>query len=445
MKKTLCILLALLMLALTACQTTPDAGNDKSKGDAESSVTAPPTPWSELKALLESFDPMVAMPDAFQNMMVMSEDISGTGTYSVAMSMAGLSGGDSEIKSGTVTMDGPVVKMEATEDILGVQVPVITWTDGNVSYIQYPTLYPDKVFNSEDIASSSGAGSVPSMSGMDIAALPDQMISILEEVADPHKDMTVSETDGTFTYTLVMDAETGGKLFDKIDAILAESGASDILGSGGDILGQLGGSGETAEKEEVSFDSAVFTVTTDKFATLNYSLQKLQGDTTVESIRLDTLATETSLTYTIEKKTGDTVDMALTVAVSETAVTLKGEITADAATKVKIDLTVTCTEETTIALDGTLNVEMSQGGLSLSIPLDISGTVSVTDEKMTMDIGVTMEMMGMGMNAEMNYDITFGDITLEIPFDEDDVMEYDPEAFAEKLLEVYPELNSDEF
>ena len=210
-------------------------------------------------------------------------------------------------------------------------------------------------------------------------------------------------------------------------------------------MGQLGGSGETAEKEEVAFDSAVFTVTTDKFATLNYSLQKLQGDTAVESIRLDTLATETSLTYTIEKKTGDTVDMALTVAVSETAVTMKGEITADAATKVKIDLTVTCIEETTIALDGTLNVEMSQGGLSLSIPLDISGTVSVTDEKMTMDIDVTMEMMGMGMNAEMNYDITFGDITLEIPFDEDDVMEYDPEAFAEKLLEVYPELNSDEF
>ena len=443
MKKTLCLLLALLMLLLTACQTTPEAGSDKSQKTESEPVKE--TPWSELKTLLENVDPMLEMAPIFQKMMGMSNSISGSGTFSMVAQMPAITEQANQEMNGTITIDGSKTKMEYTQDLMGVALPVINWINGDASYIQYPSLYPDKVFNAQEVSSSSpmGVASSPIVGmGVELSALSKQLISILEEVASPEKDMTVTESDGVFTYTLAMDAETGKVLFAEFDAVLESIGLSGLLNIG-DLLGQLGGTEGTDKKEEITFDSAVFTVTTDKIETLDYCLQKLQGKAVVESLLLNTLATENSMTYKVEKKTGETVDLDLSVTTTESGMTMKGKINAEGSA-IDLDLTITAASETAMTIEGTLTINMSQGGLSLAIPLTISGTVSLTDEKLELQLGIGMDMMGMSMNIEMAYDITLGDVELEFPFGEEDVLPFDEEDFYNRLLEVYPELNEDD-
>ena len=426
MKKILCLLLALLMLMLVSCQASTDDGADKSTAE---SVPEKATPWSELKTLLGNVDPMVEMPTAFKTYSELSASSSGSGTYAMSMTMMG----NTQASGAGFSMDGSLMKVETTVDLDGLSIPVITWMDGAESYIQYPTLYPDVVFPSEEDASSA-TGSAPTFGSLDISALPQQMISMLEEVATPDKDMTVAEADGMLTYTLLMDAEAGDKLFDELEKLLSGIDTSSLMGNAGDILGQTGSEG-TTEEEEIVFDSAVFTVVTDQNVTLNYCLQKLQGETVVESIRLDTLASETNILYAMEKKVGETVETAMTVDVTESAITIKGTTNSDASTKLVVDIAFTAVSDTALSLSGTMNIDMVQGTTSLSIPVTLDGAISVTGGAMDMDLNMSMKVMGFDAKVVLSYDMTFSDITLELP----PVGEFDQNDFYEKLAETYPE------
>ncbi len=440
MKKILCMLLAFTMLVLTAmlsaCETAAPA--DKTTSTASSEAPKVATPWSQLKTLIGEMNQGLESQPILDSLFATTSDIYGTGSVNLSAN-ASLQGMDeSQEMSGTFTLAGNTMKMETVADMFGAEIPMVYWQDGDASYIQYPTLYSDKVFDANDLSDSSVSPSTGMGFPVAFGDLGDKLLKAFEELAAPDEFMTVSEQDGVKTFTLTLGAKQAQKLFDRIEAILEEIGLMDMLEGENNIMDQL----STDSSDDSPFDTAVFTVTTDSETYINYQLQTFLAAEVVESLLITVQSEDSSIIYTIESKSDDTTQLSLTFAIADDKITLQGEIPMEQGT-LKLELNLTVESETKINIDGTLTISMAQGGLSIAIPLTIQGHFLEDDKTMEFKFNLGMNFMGMSMDINMGYTITLCDVTLEIPFTEDDVIKFDEEDFYDKLMEAYPDLFED--
>lgn len=429
MKRTLSLLLVFTLLALTACQPTPATPSEE-----ESSLT-PPTPWEQMQAISEdlsaAYDSIA--PILFPDTASLSVE-EGTGTVSITVSQGEDMGGESMSVRGDMTMKDSLSKTEMAYVMDGVSIAIVNWKKDCNEYVQYPDMYPDGVFRAEDLEDSYLMPSLtlPDFSdGSSSGVSPDTFMGIIEEIADPDKNMTVTEKDGNKIFSIVLEGESAANLWTKINESLDES--LGMVGGEDGLLGEL----SAGDEGEVTYNKAVFTVTTDSKTFQKILLEGFDGETLKDSISFDSTAGESAVTYKFLRKQGEltTMEMILTATKENTAI--KGNIPTEGA-EMEIDLTVT-KEGNSINAEGKLTVNMDMEGFSFALPMDIS--LSVATEGDTTDLVLVMEMNMMGVTAryDVAMSVTAGEVDLTFPYD-GKILTYDEDDFYAKMEETYPDL-----
>ncbi len=428
MKRTFSMLLVFTLLLLTACQTTPATPS------GDESVPAPDTPWKQLQALSEE---LAATYDSIAPILFPEFSASvkeGTGTISMTVSQGEGMEAESTSIRGDMTMKDGISKTEMAYVLDGVSIAIVNWSKDGKEYIQYPDMYPDGVFRAEDMETNylTPPLDLPDFSDEgDGGISADSFMSVIEELADPEKNMIVTEKDGNPVFSLVLEGESAAELWAEIDKTMGET--LGMVGGDDGLLGEL----SAGDDGEVNYNKAVLTVTTDGKTFQKFLLEGFDGETLKDSISFDSNAGETSVTCKILRKQDDLTTMEMIITATQDRTTIKGNIPSEGA-EMEIDLTVTKEANATIA-EGKLTVNMEMEGFSFSIPLNLS--MSVTTEGNTTDLVLVMEMSMMGVTARYDVQMSVTEETVDLTFPYDDkILDYNGEEFYEKMEETYPDL-----
>ena len=428
MKRTFSLLLVFTLLLLTACQTTPATPS------GDESVPAPDTPWKQMQALSEE---LAATYDSIAPILFPEFSASvkeGTGTISMTVSQGEGMEGESTSIRGDLTMKDGISKTEMAYVLDGVSIAIVNWSKDGKEYIQYPDMYPDGVFRAEDMETNylTPPLDLPGFSDEgDGGISADSFMSVIEEFADPEKNMIVTEKDGNSVFSLVLEGESAAELWAEIDKTMGET--LGMVGGDDGLLGEL----SAGDDGEVNYNKAVLTVTTDGKTFQKFLLEGFDGETLKDSISFDSNAGETSVTCKILRKQDDLTTMEMIITATQDRTTIKGNIPSEGA-EMEIDLTVTKEANATIA-EGKLTVNMEMEGFSYSLPLNLS--MSVTTEGNTTDLVLVMEMSMMGVTARYDVQMSVTEETVDLTFPYDDkILTYDGEEFYEKMEETYPDL-----
>lgn len=431
MKKTLSLLLVFTLLLLTACQDASDTSSDTSSKE-ESAL--PSTPWEqlqtlsdELSAIYESIAPTVVLDFAHVDL----KEGTGTLSYSMSDGSGDASLGESMSFEGTVTIDENTTKTEVDYNMGGVIIPIVAWNHQGKEYTQYPEMYPDGVFRTEDLGDSAFLPSIDFFGWEDEESSDESFNDLILEHADPNKNMTVTEKDGNKIFSLTLEGEQAAKFWAELDKSLDEMFGA--LNGEGSIMGEL----STASEEERKYSKAVLTVTTDGKTFQKYLLEGFDGETLVDCLTIDSSAGKDAVNYSVSRKEESITTLELAVTATEESTTMKGELPGEE-TAVKMDLTFT-TLENGVTAAGSITMTQDMGGFTFSIPMEME--FSVTEENGTANLSLSMEMnvMEMSMVMEIAMSVTPSDVTLEFPY-ENAILAYDEEEFYTKLMETYPQI-----
>ena len=422
MKKTLSLLLVFTLLLLTACQDASDTSSDTSSKE-ESAL--PSTPWEqlqtlsdELSAIYESIAPTVVLDSVSMDMK------EGTGTLSYSMSDGSGDAflGESMSFEGTVTIDENTKKTEVDYNMGGVIIPIVAWNHQGKEYTQYPEMYPDGVFRTEDLGDAAILPSIDFFGGDNGGSFDESFTDLILEHADPNKNMTVTEKDGNKIFSLTLEGEQAAKLWAELDKSLDEMFGA--LNGENSIMGEL----STASEEERKYTKAVLTVTTDGKTFQKCLLEGFDGETLVDCLTIDSSAGKEAVNYSVSRKEESVTTLELAIIATEESTTMKGALPGEE-TSVKMDLTFT-TLENGVTAAGSITMTQDMGGFSFSIPMELE--LSVTEENGTVNLSLSMVM-------EMAMSVTPSDVTLDFPY-ENAILTYDEEEFYTKLMETYPQI-----
>lgn len=431
MKKTLSLLLVFTLLLLTACQPASDTPSDTSSKEES---TLPPTPWEQLQTLSDELSAAYesVAPTLFLNSVSMDMK-EGTGTLSYSMSGGSEdpSLGESMSFEGTVTIDENTTKTEVDYSMGGVIIPIVAWNHEGKEYTQYPEMYPDGVFRTEDLGDAAILPSIDFFSGNDGGSSDESFTDLILEHADPNKNMTVTEKDGNKIFSLTLEGKQAAKLWTEVDMSLNEMFGA--LNGEDSIMGEL----STASEGERKYTKAVLTVTTDGKTFQKCLLEGFDGETLVDCLTIDSSAGKDAVNYSVSRKEEGVTTLELTITATDASTTMKGELPGEE-TSVKMELTFT-PQENGVTAAGSITMTQDMGGFSFSIPMELELTVS--EENGTTDVSLSLEMnvMEMSMVLEMAMSVTPSDVTLDFPY-ENAVLTYDEEEFYTKMMETYPDL-----
>lgn len=444
MKKLFCLFLALLMLTLAACDRADDTKNTSkvpTQSNADSSAESAPSqtenPWLQLKALAsgmgEGIEPF-SLPADFTTY---PADFTGTGEIYNEITSSGDEGSLSQGMNGTITSSGDTAKIEYCVSDEGIEFPLVLWMHEDRSYLEFPTLFPESIYSAEEFPSMSwdpfSDTEIPNM-GTDIF---DEFLTTFEEIAAPEENMAYSEEGGVQTYRLELDGRQANALFEELNSILSDNGYSDLLEGETDIMGQL--SATPMKSGKYNCDTGIFEITTDGDAYLNIKATAMYSGKVADEMEIKIGYTEDTVTYTVSLTPDKDTEIQLTLTTGADKQTIKGEIAAKEQ-GIKLDLTLLAKSETECTIDGTISLTMGQGGFSMAIPLNITGSFAETEERRTFEMRMDLSIMGQSMGVETGYDIFYTDTELEFPYTSANIRTYNEEKFIDRLMEVYPDL-----
>ena len=445
MKKLFCLFLAFLMITLAACDSADQEGNvskkpAESKGESDSIQTE--TPWSQLKMLASGMGEGIEYLSLPEDMTMYPADFEGTGEIYSRMSMSGeeMSEAAQNSMAGTITFGGEDGKIEYIMTENGVEIPMILWKHGEHTYWEFPTLFPEIVYREEQVPSM-GMDLFSSMElpAMDVSVLK-ELVTVFEEITVPDENMVCSATDGVQTYRLELDGQKAEKLFDKLEAILSESGYSDMMHGETDILEQLSTTSVGADGYQC--DAGIFEIVTDGETYLHAKASAMFSNKIVDEMEFKLDVSDDTLTFTATMTPDKDSEINVTYTMSADKLLLKAEFGAEGQTT-KIDLTILAQDDHSFTIDGTISATVDMGGVSISIPLNLEGSFSETEERRVFAFSMDMSLMGQNVEIETGYDLQYTDVTIEYPYKSSNIRIFDETKFYDRLMTVYPEYFGD--
>ncbi len=428
MKKILSMILVLAMLctalALASCGDDTDGSSDAAS--SEESV-APPTKAELFETALSSYDTYF---ESFAEVFAIDTDklASEEGRSNVTLSVNELSligeslFGDDPLKISLNTeICAEAKKSAAVLFAAGDEVKFDIYAKGDKQYITFPELFADKYFDAADISQDTEDDDTANN-----AKLPD----FLALFATLYKEENISISEDGKTYTVTLGKDDVGKWYDAIELLMGIT--EDMDG----IVG-LDLSEDTDTEEAPRADSAVFVFALTSETECTMTSEFKSGETTLFDVKV-TLSAQNGTTALTFKGTANGTEL-LNVSANATAseVDAEGKINAGNMTADFSLNAVKNADATTV--DGTFAVSVDVGGMMLTIPFEIDGSVSVEGDTYSAAIGLSATMEGiMAIDLDLEMDYTPGDVTVTLPFAESDVAEFDEEAFALKMLEIYP-------
>ena len=338
---------------------------------------------------------------------------------------------------GAIVSDGELVKMQCMLSQEGLELPMIFWSQSGKEYLELPTLFPGELYSADDFASEE---LLPfeengiNISGFDF---PREVFDVLEKELKPEETMTFSDDGDTQTYRLEMDTRKASTLFKELNILLNAHGVSDLMDGENSIIGQL--SATTVASESHDCDAGFVEITSDGESYLLFKIGALRSEKTANQLIINVTYTQDTKSYTVTYSPKLSDKVKLSSSVSGDKLTLKGEYVASAQ-KNKYDLTILAVGENEYTIDGTISYSMGPDGSMIPVSYVIKGAFTETEERIAFQMGISLSMMGGYVKIETGYDIRYKDVTLEFPFAPEDIKEFDPEEFYQRMMEVYPEV-----
>lgn len=434
-KKLTALLMAALLVAtclLASCQTE---GGDAS---SQTETVQPPTHaelfWDALCTVEDYFKPMEStfgMP--LFSIVTSEEDGTETATLSIdQLSAMGVSMiGDSPVRKETVTKNkGGVINTVGTWFAAGDEIKFEEYSDENLQYLLLPGV--------QESPFTAASGGLASLTDMEVGGIPDGVLASLESsVKELFTDdmILIAKSDAVDTYTITMDPDTAKAFDDVLDQSLTDSGLADLFGTG-DLMNDEGieVSGGTAEMTMV----LVLNVAAGKNYQLKLSVLENGTEVGVTKFAIAVNGAVTTLQYSVTDAGVVTDETKCTFTVASSNMKLEAEMLSDGETTT-MDFTLTADETKKLTYKGNINTTSQVEGMSLSIPIAVSGTYHDTESGTVTTLSLSASIAGF-MDLAMTTESTFVPGTPEVvtPQQGVDVKEMDMKELMEKMESTYP-------
>ena len=433
-KKALAFLLAALLTMTCFLASCQQEGADAS---SETETIQPPTHaelfWEALCTLETYFDPMEStfgMP-LFSSM---TSDEDGTETATLSIDQLAAMGvsmiGDQPVRKETVTKNkGGVINTVGTWFAAGDEIKFEEYSDENLQYLLLPGV--------QDTPFTAAAGGLASLTDMEAGGIPNGVLEALEaSVKELFTDemILIAKSDVVDTYTITMDPETAKAFDDVLDKTMADSGLTDLLGTG-DLMNDEGVevSGGT-EKTMV----LVLNVAAGKNYQLKLSVLENGAEIGVTKFAIAVNGAVTTLQYSVTEGTTVTDEVTCTFTVAASSMKVEATMVSDGDTTTA-DLTLTADEAKKLTYKGDINTTSQVEGMSLSIPIAINGTYQDTEAGVVTTLSLSASIAGF-MDLAVTTESTFVSGTPEVvaPQQGVDIKEMNMTELMAKMESTYP-------
>lgn len=435
MKKTIALLLALLMLSVcTAFALTSCGGNDESgAGESSAEESKEPTKTEQLKAALESGKLyLLPLRESFSGILPESapaayteEELIRFTTFSV-IGMDMLQQGEMSVKESTVVAEGKE-SADLTLTVLGETIAFSGQSDGSAVYFLFKDLMEKPCRVATD---SAGVG-------FDFEKAADELKSLLKDGLEDRLTITEPET-GKKVYAVRYDNERVRKIlsfvkdeieklkesydFLYLDLPLPDADDSVSLEFSLNTENDLPVSAkiEACENEEVEYRIDFTVGKTDKVTTLKLTVSE-DGDS--------------------ESGLQEVASVTVTMTETENGCRIETEAVSDGESAGKITMELKKESDKKVSFSGEMPVSVKSGSVSLYLPLIFTGSVSAAENGYDVKATVGGEMTGMlNVVCEIDNSVRYEQKEVAIPTDYTE--QADADAILAKLEETCPTIYS---